>query len=418
VSPVLAPPGQTSRTIQASQGAAEVQVLFVAARRRRRRRLAGLAVSLVLAAGAIGLVAYGGLRPAPPGRVRPDAARSAGPGRGAARPPLVAWFDGDSRLHVGDLATKRQRVLTAADAYLSTPLAAVDGRVYWVNVGNSVQFVQDIDLATGKIQNLGFGQSVFPSADGRSVFIAEANSITEVAAVPGAARRQLTRRQLTPPSGWYLPGGDGTGGPLSPPMAVADGVLVESSYVQRTPAPVTLGYWNLRTGWVTVLGQVTSANYGIIGAITAPGAGSGLAAWVPPACRTWCAIRIANTSTGASLTLRSPLRYGFALGGAFSPDGRQLAVFVSRTPGGGGQTIQLAIADTRTGALRLVPKVRVVVGAPEDWVRWLPGGRQLVVGGTDHSYLVTVATKSAQPFNFSVSSAGGVNSSAVIVPRR
>ncbi len=408
---MLAPPSQAA---QSRPRPAETQVLFVAARRRRRRRrLAGLAVSLVVAAGAIGLAAAGARWPVPPARPGPEAARSAGPGRSAAGPPLVAWFDAHSRLHVGDLATAKQRVLTTADAYPSTPLAAVGGRVYWVNVGGSFQFIQDVGLATGKIEDLGFGQSVFPSADGRSVFIAEANSIAEVPAAPGAARRQLT-----PPRGWYLPGGDGTGGPLSVPTAVADGVLVESGYVQAAPAPVRLGYWNLQTGRVTVLGKVASANYGIIGAITAPGARSGLAAWVPPACKTWCVIRIANTSTGASLTLRSPLRYGFALGGAFSPDGRQLAVFVNRTPGAGGETVQLAIASTTTGAVRLVPKVRVLVGPPEDWVRWLPGGRQLIVGGADSSYLVTAANGSAQPFNFSVSSAGGVNASAVIVPRR
>ncbi len=162
-----------------------------------------------------------------------------------------------------------------------------------------------------------------------------------------------------------------------------------------------------------MLGQVASADYGIIGAVSVPGASYGLAAWTPPGCRNWCTIRIANTSTGASLTLRSPLRYGFALGGAFSPDGRELAVFVNRSPGAGGETVQLAIASTTTGALRLVPKVRVVVGPPEGWVRWLPGGRQLIADG---SYLVTAATRSVQLFNFSGRSAGPLSTSAVIVP--
>ena len=88
-------------------------------------------------------------------------------------------------------------------------------------------------------------------------------------------------------------------------------------------------------------------------------------------------------------------------------------MFVNRTPGGGGETVQLAIASTTTGALRLVPEVRVVVGPPEGWVRWLPGGRQLIA---DSSYLVTAATRSAQPFNFSGRSAGPLSTSAVIVP--
>jgi hypothetical protein len=45
---------------------------------------------------------------------------------------------------------------------------------------------------------------------------------------------------------------------------------------------------------------------------------------------------ITNTSTLASLTVRSPRRYGFTYGGLFSggpfsPDGRRLAVFVNTT---------------------------------------------------------------------------------------
>jgi hypothetical protein len=410
VSPVLAPPSQAS---QPSPGPAEAQVLFVAARRRRRRhRLAGLAVCLVLAAGAIGLAAAGGTRPVAPASSGPEAVRSAGPSRGAGRPPLVAWFDGDSHLHVGDLATQGQRIVATEAVYPGTPLTEAGGRIYWVNTGRSSgQFVQDLDIATGQVQDLGFGQSVFTSADGQHVFIVAADGLTEEPAVGRAPARQLT-----PPAGWYLPGDGGDG--LDSPAAVGGGILVQSSDVQANPAPVTLAVWNPGTGRVTGLGQVVSANFGIIAAITPGRPGSGLVAWVPPTCRSWCVVRIANISTGQILTLRSPLRYGFALGGAFSPDGHELAVFVNRTPGGGGQTVQLAIATTTTGVLRLVPGVRVVVGPPEDWLRWLPGGRQLIVGGADGSYLVTAATRSAQPFNFSVSSGGGINSSAVIVPRR
>ena len=409
---VLAPTSQSSPAAQHRPRPAEAQVLFVAARRRRRRRLAGLTVSLVLAAGGIGLAAAGGRWPVAPARSGPEAVRAADPSRGAARPPLMAWFDADGHLHLGDLATKRQRVVAAADADPGTPLTAVGGRVYWVNAGAWAPFVQDVDLATGRVQDLGSGQSVFASADGQHVFIAGADGVTEESA---AGRAQV--RQLTPPPGWYLPG-DGGNAPLDAPAAVGGGFLVQSSDFQASPAPARLGDWDPATGRVTVLGRVVSANFGIIGAVTPPGSRSGLVAWVPPTCRGWCAVRIANTSTGQIRTLRSPLRYGFALGGAFSPDGRELAVFVNRTPGGGGQTVQLAIASTTTGVLRLVPRVRVVLGPPQDWLRWLPGGRQLIVGGADSSYLVTAATGSARPFNFSVSSAGEVNTSAVIIPAR
>jgi hypothetical protein len=404
VTRVLAPSTQTSP----DEG--RIRVLFDAARRRRRRRLrlTGIVMSLVLAAGASAVAVTFSRQSGSPVGSRPAGAARAGSGPGGPRSPLVAWFDYGSRLHVGDLATRAQRVVTEADADPSTPMAEAGGRVYWINVGTSFQFVQALDLATGKISDLGLGQSVFPSADGQRIFIAEANSVTEVPAAGGAGR------QLSPPPGWYLPG-DGTGGPLDQPMAVAGGILVQSSPAQARPVPVTLADWDVRTGHVTVLGRVISADFGVIGVSTPPGSGPGLVAWVPPACRIWCAIRIASTSTDSGPTLRSPLGHGFALGGAFSPDGRQLAVFVNRTPGQGGEWAQLAIANSRTGALRLVPGVRIVVGEAVSWARWLPGGRQLIVAGLRGSYLVNAATRSAKPFTFR-HDRSGPNYSAVIVP--
>jgi hypothetical protein len=68
-----------------------------------------------------------------------------------------------------------------------------------------------------------------------------------------------------------------------------------------------------------------------------------------------CPITITNTVTLVSRTLRSPPGDGFVLGGAFSPDGRHLAVFANDSPEPGGQTAGLAIASTITGAVRLVP---------------------------------------------------------------
>src|SRR5712691_761625 len=98
------------------------------------------------------------------------------------------------------------------------------------------------------------------------------------------------------------------------------------------------------------------------------------------------------------------------------PDGRQLAVFVNDSPKAGGQTAELAIVSTATGAVRLVPTIRMTVGEDADWVRWLPGGTRLVVLA-NRNYLVTAATLAARPFRFT---RGGrdVNYSAVLIPPR
>lgn len=126
----------------------------------------------------------------------------------------------------------------------------------------------------------------------------------------------------------------------------------------------------------------------------------------------------ADTATLSGRTLRSPLGYGFALGGAFSPDGRQLAVFVNRSPGTGGGTVQLAIVSTRTGAMRLVPRARFLVGEDVGWARWLPGGKQLIAGGVDRGYIVTTASRTARPLRFRRSPRGDIGYSAVILPPR
>ncbi len=154
-----------------------------------------------------------------------------------------------------------------------------------------------------------------------------------------------------------------------------------------------------------------------IGAYTPQGAGYSLLAWMPASCRfPSCPIKITNTVTRASRTLRSPLRHGFVLGGAFSPDGRQLAVFAFASPQPGGQTAELAIVSTATGVVRLALKIRVTVGQDIDWIRWLPGGTRLVVQA-NRNYLVTAATLAARPFRFT---GGGqdVNFSAELVPPR
>jgi hypothetical protein len=92
--------------------------------------------------------------------------------------------------------------------------------------------------------------------------------------------------------------------------------------------------------------------------------------------------------------------HGFALGGAFSPDGRELAVVVNTSRGPCCAAAELAIASARTGSLRLVPQARLTIGQDVAWVQWLPGGRQLLVGAGNGSYIVDTATLSARALFF------------------
>lgn len=384
--------------------------------------MAGAVVSLALATGATAFAVTWSHHP-PAAGLRPDAARSAGPGGNAGRSALVAWVDGNALLHVGDLGTRIQRVVTEANAEPSTPLVQSGGRIYWVDtagtyvpsLGHWSQVVQELDLATGKVAMFQPGQWIFPSADGRQLYLSQIDneSLIEVPAAGSGVPRHLTL-----PVGWYLPGGVGTA--VAGGVAGADGIVVQSASELAIRHPPILGIWNTRTGQVQVLGRGVGADSGaVISAYTPPGAGHSLLAWMPATCHypVNCPIRITSTSTLSSRTLRSPLPYGFALGGAFSPDGRQLAVFVNRRPGTGGGRVQLAIVSTRTGVTRLVPRASFLVGEDVAWARWLPGGKQLIAGAVS-DYIVTPATLAARPLRFRHSAAGDIGYSAVIVPPR
>jgi hypothetical protein len=373
----------------AAEGLA-AEALFAEARRRRRRRrllsavaVAGLAASILAAA------AWFGWWPAPGPGASGRSPRASTAGR-SGMSPSVAWVDYDGRLHVANLATARQRVAARTTAYPVTPLVQAGGNLYWVDWGSGFPVVRELDLATGTTRDLGYGMSVFASSDGRHLFIARTGtSVTELPASGSGPDLELTA-----PRGWYV---------SAKPAAVAGGIVVQSADEQANPRLATIAVWNLRTGAVTVVGQtVASAYFGPLGVVTPPGAGHSLIAWMPSSCKLLinCPIQVTNTATGSSVTLRSPMPRGFALGGAFSPDGRELAVIVNTSRGPCCAAAELAIASSQTGSLRLVPQARFTIGQDVAWVQWLPGGRQLIAGAGNGSYLVNTATLSARPLFF------------------
>jgi hypothetical protein len=412
ISPALAPHERPADDV--------ARVLFEEARQRRRRiRLAGCTavVALSLTATMLGLT----------WSRHPQAPRAAGPGAatligaaGAAGSARVVWVDGNGRVRLGNLSTLTQHVVAETDADPGMPLVQAGGRVYWVDQGGGyVQgafwptTIEELNLASGRSRDIGPGEFVFASADQRRLYISQTDTSLAELPIGGSGRS----RQLTLPAGWYLPGGFS--------IALANGILVQSSDDLAIGHPPVLAVWNQASGQVKVLGRVVGVSPGpglgnAIGAYTPPGAGYSLLAWMPASCAfpVSCPIRITNTATLSSRTLRSPLPYGFALGGAFSPDGRQLAVFVNRSPGTGGGTAAVAIVSTGTGALRMVPGTRLPIGEDIAWARWLPGGQQLITAAISHDYLVTPATLSFRQFSFQRDGYQDPGYSAVIVPAR
>jgi hypothetical protein len=399
---VIAPPRPGARS------AAEAEALFAEAhRRRRRRRLAGGVACLVLA----GLLAAGLLTAWPrhgagthPGHLGAAAAP------GFTLPPVrVAWVDYNGQLHVGNLATRAQHVVATVDASAADPMIQAGGRLYWADISKDVAPIRDYDIATGKIGYLARGDSVFASADGRHMYIVQTASRLIELPADGIG----SPRQLALPSGWHVSGGLGN-------WSVAGGIVIYSGPADQRLGPTILAAWNPRTGHVKIIGR----DLDIIDTYTPPGARYSLLAWTSGG-----VLGITNISTLASLTVRSPNRYGFTYGGpfssgAFSPDGKRLAVFLNTTNPHDSYNAPhsvLAIVNTRTGAPRLVPAARLVTTEDVGWARWLPGGNRLIAGAEGGSYAVDAVTLATRPFSFGspgedINSSGDINFSATILP--
>jgi hypothetical protein len=331
----------------------------------------------------------------------------------------AVWYDG-IHLHIGSIQPDggvTQRVAAEVNAD-TLPLVQAGGRVYWVDqvgtfvpaVGHWSEVVQYLDVATGRVGTAGPGQTVFLSTDGRDLFMSQtAISLTETPVTAGGHARLLTL-----PDGWYLPGGDGLADLVTGAgLATANGIVVQSRDGWDLGGSV-LALWDPDRGQVVVVGRALA----VIDAYTPPGARYSLLAWIPAACQLPgnCPVKITNTATLATRTVRSPLPGGFAMGGAFSPDGTRLAVFLNA---GTGQAARLALVDPVTGAVGVVPGPALELGMDIAWARWLPGGERLIVGaGIGRAYLVDAVTRSAEPLVTGRDSTDSPNYTTAIVPPR
>jgi hypothetical protein len=396
--------------------AAEIQVLFAEARRRRRRRrlVAGVA-SLALA------VAVTGVWMARPGaRARPAPDRdhmvAAGVARFALPPAHVAWVDYNGRLHFGNVATLAQNVAGMVPAWAGAGwLVQAGGRIY----GADSPVIREFNPATGKTLRVARGEGVFPSADGRHAYV----ELTATSLIELRTSGRGVLRRLNTPAGWSLPreaAGEVPGG------GVAGSIVVSGKDPGRSSRQPAIGVWNTRDGRVTVLGR----GHLVAGPATPRGTDSSQVAWTRCPIGS-CPIEITSIPSMRTVTVRSPLPYGFAQGAAFSPDGSRLAVFertASLSSPCCANSSVLAIVNTRTGAVRSVRAARLETQEDAGWILWLPGGSRLLAGALLYSYAVDTATYQARPFFFypqNPGSAGAdhdimdtpdINFSAVLLP--
>jgi len=388
---------------------AEIRALIAEARRRRNLRLVRLGglVLFVVVALVIGLT----WPQSSAGRHHGRADSGGGvPATRSAGSPLLVWATYGAVV-IGNLRTLATHVVAGADVDFSSPLVPSGGLVYWIKQSGGFvdgaswpRVVEALDPATGRSLVIAPGEYLFKSATGAEVYAALTDtSLTELPA--GASRPG----NLTLPHGWFLPGGEG--------IAVANGIIVQSSDTPAFVRPAEVAVWNPATGGVRPIGR----GEGAIAAYTPRGADFSLLAWMPASCRfPACPITITNTVTLASRTVHSPLGRGFVLGGAFSPDGRRLAVFANLRAHAGVQKAELAIVGTATGAARaisgvqMIPGVKETLGQDSAWIRWLPGGTSLITQAS-RDYLVNTVTLAARPFHFT-GSGRDINYSAEFIP--
>jgi hypothetical protein len=393
---------------------ADADVLFQEAheRRRRRHRRGMLAAALVLAVGAA-TVGFGlAARHKSP---QHPASRPAGPptAKQSNRLPQVAWVDYQHQVHIGSLQTHQQHVVSSDGGSPTTPLVVSGDTLFWVAPGAMSPEIMAYDELSGRLRPFAAGTQVFNATGSSDVFVADGNNST-------IARYRLDgqlMQRFALPAGWFLPQADERGNAAP---AVADGrILVQSQPPFQTQTsgsqPATLAVWTPTTGKVRPLGAISTT----VATFTDSQGDNSLVVWLPETCRASnnCMLNLTDLATGTTKRIRSPLGYGFDNGGAFSPDGRQLAVFAKTNPGFSDPETRLALIDVTTGSLRLVPGATLAIGEALAWAQWLPRSGQVIVGGlqADH-FLVDSSTLRSTSFSFLHDGNQDVNYSAVVLP--
>ena len=346
---------------------------------------------------------------------------------------VVVWF-ASGGLHLGNPSQGSNRVVAQVDA-TATRLVSIGSRVYFfrrgspdVSAANGGNRIAVLDVGSGRVHSLGAGINLTTTADGRDLLVA-IDPIHLVKLSPTGARLSPV---WTVPSGYTL----NTYASQHPLAAVAGGIAVESTRSSPTSGAYVLAIWYPSRGTIRVLGRDAF----VIGSYTPPGANHSLLAWINGSGVGVDVNRLAITDTATMTTrlISSPLsgvfssavsQYGpdvvefgsnFLGGGAFSPDGRQLAAFVSAFRPHDWPNAQLVLVNPNTGSVQLIANTLIQIGEPAGWATWSPTGSDLFGGSYREGPVIQAfALKSGQtqatPLTFDRNAANDITGSAVSV---
>jgi hypothetical protein len=412
---------------QAADG--DAQALFEEARHRRRRRwLVASVVVLVLGGLIVGVAATTGGN-----RAATNSASSSSPAPSvqspsAARPGAteLAWI-ASGGLHLGDPSQGTDRVVCPCSGATSAHLIHIGSRVYFFErsasdptAQNGGNHIAAFDTRTGRMRLLGAGINVTTTTDGRDLLVAlDPFHLVELS--PTGAR--LSRVWIIP-SGYTLD----TYAPQHPLAAVAGGIVVQSAPAAPDSGVYTLAIWDPTRGSIRVLGRDAF----VIGSYTRAGANHSLIAWVD-ASHSW-QLAVTDTATLKTRLISSPLQgaipsvgsmdfgQNFVGGGGFSPDGRQLAAFVTAFRPHDWPDAQLVLVNSSTGSVRLIGNTVVQIGEPAGWATWSPSGNELFGGSYREGAVIQAfelkkGQTQAAPLSLDKSANDDVTGSAVSIQR-
>ena len=416
------------------------QLLFREARERRRRRwlLAGIVLLVfVLVGTTAGFVASGGGRGVPP--LSPSIPKATPPTVGPNHSVLpgtteVVWF-ASGGLHLGNPSRGSDRVVAQVNA-AGTPMVSIGSRVYFIERGIPDVFalsggnrIAELDAGSGRVHVLGAGINLTTTTDGRDLLVAlDSRHLVELS--PTGARLSPV---WTVPSGYTL----NTYASQHPLAAVAGGIAIESARpASLSSGAYVLAIWYPTRGTIRVLGRDAF----VIGSYTRPETNRSLLAWIDGSGAGADVNRLAITDTA---TMRTRLvsnpqsgvfssavpQYGsgvmefggnFLGGGGFSPDGRQLAAFVSAFRPHDWPDAQLVLVNPNTGSVQLIANTVVQIGEPEGWAIWSPTGSDLFGGSyregpVIQAFALKTGQTQATPLTFDKNAADDVTGSAVSV---
>jgi hypothetical protein len=345
----------------------------------------------------------------------------------------LVWF-ASGGLHLGTPGQGTDRVVAQPDAS-ATRLVHIGSRVYFferrgssVSAQNGGNQIAALDTGSGRIRLLGAGINLTTTTDGRDLLVAlDPSHLVELS--PTGARLSPV---WTVPSGYTL----NTYASQHPLAAVAGGIAIESALPSPQSGTYVLAIWNPTTGTVRVLGRDAF----VIGSYTGPGANHSLLAWIDGSGTGAEVNRLAITDTATMTTrlISSPqsgvfssavsefgpdvMEFGgnFVGGGAFSPDGRQLAAFVTAFRPHDWPDAQLVLVDPTTGSVQLIANTVVQIGEPAGWATWSPTGSDLFGGSyregpVIQAFALKTGQTQATPLTFDKNADADVTGSAVSV---